>query len=121
MNNLKQIQRMRRLHQLIKAENTGTPKELSRTLNISERQIFMILDQLREMDAPIKYNRRARTYYYNDSFELYINISVQVMQGEKLLHIYAGANFVQFVERLQGRCSRPDYLDLVKSRLEIAG
>ena len=121
MNNLKQIQRLRRIHQLIKNERTGTPKELSRKLNVSERQVYMILDQLREMDAPIKYNRRSSTYYYDDSFDLFVNVSVQVMQGEKLLHIYAGANFVQFVEILQGRCSKPDYLDLVKSRLEIAG
>ena len=120
MNNLKQIERLRKMHQLIKNENTVTPKELGRKLHVSERQVYLILDQLRDMDAPVMYDRKNHSYYYDGSFDLYVNISVQVMQGEKLLHIYAGSSLVHFIRKLQGECSSPSYLSFIRSNFQFA-
>ena len=41
MNNLKQLERLRKTHQLIKFETTGTPSELSEKLHISVRQTYL--------------------------------------------------------------------------------
>ena len=120
MNNLKQIERLRKLHQLIKHEKTGTPKELARKFHVSERQVYLILDQLREMEAPVRYNRRINSYYYEGPFDLSVSISVKVMQGDKLLHIYAGSSLVHFIRKLQGECSNPNYLSFIKSNFDFA-
>jgi predicted DNA-binding transcriptional regulator YafY len=121
MKNIKQLERLQKIHKLIKSENTGTPAELAGKLHISPRLTYLLLEQLREMDAPLSFNRRTKTYYYHGSFELSINISIQVLSGEKLVHIYAGTSFVNFVASLQGKCSRQNYFSYIKTKLDVAG
>ena len=70
MKNLKQLERLRKIHRMIKLENTGTPSELAEKLHISTRLTYLLLEQLREFDAPLCFNRRTRTYYYKNDFEL---------------------------------------------------
>lgn len=90
MKNLKQIQQLRKLHLMIKQEATGNPKMVAKKMHVSERQVYNLIDQLRTMDAPVCFNRRANTYYYANDFELLVNISVKVIHGEEVLQIYAG-------------------------------
>ena len=91
MKNLKQIQQLRKLHLMIKQEATGNPKMVAKKMHVSERQVYNLIDQLRTMDATVCFNRRANTYYYANDFELLVNISVKVIHGEEVLHIYAGS------------------------------
>lgn len=121
MNNLKQIERLKRIHRLIKLENTGTPSELSNKLHISLRQTFLTLDQLKGFDAPVRFNRRTKTYYYESDFDLSINISIQVMSKEKIMNIYAGRNFSNYLCSLQGNGSKQNYLRYLKKKLDVAG
>ncbi len=95
MKTLKQIQRLQKAHKLIKQENTGTPKEFSLKLNISEREIYNILSHLKEIEAPLNFNRKANTYYYTDDFDLLVNISVKVMLNEELKTVYAGTTILK--------------------------
>lgn len=110
MNTLKQIEQLRKLHGMIKLEATGSPKAVAKKMHVSERQLYNLIDQLRTMDAPIRFNRRANTYFYAHDFELLVNISVKIIQGDQVLQIYAGEkeNFV--FHSLQGLCSRENYL-----------
>jgi len=121
MNNLKQLERLRTAHRLIKLQNTGTPGELAQKLHISIRQTFLVLEQLKEMDAPIQFNRRTRTYYYKHEYELTINISIQVLAQDKLMNIYAGHRISNYIQTLQGSCSKPNYLRYIKAKLELTG
>lgn len=110
MNNLKHIQQLHRLHGMIKLQATGSPREMARRMHISERQLYHLLEQLRDMEAPIRFNRRANTYLYTGDFELLVNISVQVIKGEQLVNIRAGKNNLGFSAWLQGLCSERIYL-----------
>ena len=121
MNNLKQLERLRTAHRLIKLENTGTPVELSQKLHISTRQTFLVLEQLKEMDAPIQFNRRTKTYFYKHDYELTINISIQVLAQDKLINIYAGHQISKYIQTVQGSCSKSNYLSYIKSKLELTG
>ncbi|PCH52726.1 MAG: hypothetical protein COC22_03630, partial [Flavobacteriaceae bacterium] len=49
---------------------------------------------LKEIDAPIEYQRKTETYYYTTSFDLLVNISVQVLISDEVRNIYAGATFL---------------------------
>ncbi|MDD3721614.1 MAG: TniB family NTP-binding protein [Lutibacter sp.] len=94
MKTIKQLERLRKAHGLILQEKTGPPSQFANKLNISERQIYNIIDYLKEIDAPIKYNRRTETYYYSDNFDLLINVSVQVLIADEIRNIYAGTTFL---------------------------
>ena len=68
------LYRFLRIHQLISQEATGTPSELARQVQLNKRQIYNILDKLREQGAIIKYYDTKCTYYYVEDFEFEIKI-----------------------------------------------
>jgi hypothetical protein len=106
---------------MIKLESTGSPKEMAGRMMISERQLYNLLEQLRDMEAPIRFSRKANTYYYSGEFEFLVQISVQVIQGEQTRSIYAGKKISRCVDRLQGSCSGQGYLRYVKTKLDVVG
>ncbi|MFT7156055.1 MAG: putative DNA-binding transcriptional regulator YafY [Parvicella sp.] len=61
---LKQIQRIERLHQLLRLKATGSPKECALKLDISERQLYNTLEQMKVLGAPIYFDSGARSYAY---------------------------------------------------------
>ena len=95
MKTLKQLERLQKAHKLIKQENTGTPKEFAQKLHISERELYNLLNYIKELEAHVNYNRKTNTYYYTGSFELMVNISVQVLVQEELRTIYAGSTILK--------------------------
>jgi predicted DNA-binding transcriptional regulator YafY len=60
-----QIEQLRRVDQLIRMKNTGSPRELAQRLGVSERSIYENITLLcKHFNCPIKYSRLRRTYYY---------------------------------------------------------
>ena len=54
-----------RLHELIQAKQTGSPKQLAEKLEISERNVhYYIAFMKNEMKAPIIYDTVNETYIY---------------------------------------------------------
>ena len=121
MNNLKQLERLKKIHHLIKSENTGSPAELAKQLHISVRQTYLLIEMLKEMDAPILFNRRTKTYYYSKDYELTINISIQVLVHDQLMNIYTGKGVSSYINSLQGSCSKQSYLYYIKTKLDVVG
>jgi hypothetical protein len=95
MKNLKTLERLQQLHNLISNENTGTPKNLAKLMNISERRIHHLIEDLKEMNAPINYSRKTRTYRYEESFDLKVTISVTVLNNNEVTQIFGGSYFVK--------------------------
>lgn len=104
MKTLKNLERLQHLHNLIESENTGTPAEIAEKLNVSERLVFNLIDQLKDLEANICYDRKSRTYYYYEEFKLKINISVTVISNNELTEIFAGTYFSRNNFSLQGLC-----------------
>ncbi|HNL37534.1 MAG TPA: HTH domain-containing protein [Saprospiraceae bacterium] len=64
------INRIKRLHGLIRMKSTGTPRELADRMSVSRATLFRHLDDLRSMGAPIAYEKDRQTYYYEEPFDL---------------------------------------------------
>jgi DNA-directed RNA polymerase beta' subunit len=75
MNLVETIDRMDRIHKLIRQEATGTPDEFARQIRVSRRQLYNILEKLKDSGADIKYNHHKCTYYYANNFDFCIKIS----------------------------------------------
>ncbi len=95
MKTLKQLERLRKANKLIKQCNTGSPAEFSNRLHISVRELYRILEYLKEMDAQISFSRTSNTYYYTDDFDLFVNVSVQTLVNKELVTIYAGSTILE--------------------------
>lgn len=106
MKSIKHLERLQQLHQRIEQANTGTPKELARFMNISERLLYNLIEELKDFSAPICYNRRTKTYYYDDDYELQISISVTALSNNEVLQLFGGTYFFKRNTLLQGLCSK---------------
>lgn len=84
------IERINLLHKLIEQKRTGSPKDLSRRLNISASRLYDIIDDLRLMGAPISYSRPLRTYYYEFAYDIDINISFGASKHYELKIVNGG-------------------------------
>ena len=121
MNSLKQLERLKKAHSLIKSECTGSPSELAKKLHISVRQTFLLLEQLKEMDAPRVFNRRTKTYFYSIDYELTIHISIQVLVRDQLMNVYSGKGVSKSFHSLQGSRSLQNYICYIKAKLDVVG
>lgn len=58
--------RLEYLDSLIRLSATGNPRTLAKKLNISLRATYDYINMLKELGAPINYNRHKETYYYGE-------------------------------------------------------
>ncbi|MFZ6008838.1 MAG: HTH domain-containing protein [Bacteroidota bacterium] len=65
-----------RLHDLIKKKATGTPYMLAQRLKVSERMIYIYIEELKKLGAPIHYDFKTRTYYYSDVFKFDLVVDI---------------------------------------------
>lgn len=55
-----------KIHELIKFELTGSPKDFAEKISVSERTIYNYLEYMKtELHAPIVYNNSKKSYCYD--------------------------------------------------------
>ncbi len=86
MDLLRKIRQLERLDQLIRLKATGSPKDLARRIDISLRQTFRLINEMKAMGFPIHYCKKRCSYYYTNSVKIHFEISVQ---EESLLKVNA--------------------------------
>ena len=64
-----QAQRIKRLHGLIKRKGTGNAQRCADYMGISRRHFYRLLDLMRELDAPIVYDKHINSYVYTYEVE----------------------------------------------------
>ena len=78
------LNRIRRLDSLIRQKRTGTPKELAEKLDISERWLYILMEELRiELGCPIRYDRRERSYVYEEPGKVVIGFTKELEPWQK--------------------------------------
>ncbi len=94
-----QLLKLERVHYLICRKATGTPKYLSKKLNISERQVYRLISSLKLMGFPVAYCKQKRTYHYTDTVKLFFEVKI----GEdQILKIKGGVkNNITFLSNCQ--------------------
>lgn len=95
MKNLKTLERIQQMHNLIINENTGTPKELADLMQISKRTVQLLIELLKDYNAPVCYSRSRKTYYYLEDFDLQVSISVNVLTNNEVIQVFGGSYFLK--------------------------
>ena len=83
-----------RLDDLIDRKGTESPTALAKRLKVSERTVYNLLDDLRDLGAEISYCRMRGSYYYENDFRFIIES--KGMKGTK--GVQGGNNFLGFLE-----------------------
>jgi len=90
----KQIELLQRIHKLIESSCTGAPCEFARRIRISERHLREIIDEMKDLGAPIDYSRRSETYYYKEPFEIDISCTFRCLSDKEQKDTSAGIPFL---------------------------
>jgi transcriptional antiterminator len=56
------LEKLEQLIKLIDHSNTGSPKELAKRLNVSERTLRRLIEKLRTKNNSIRFCRRSNSY-----------------------------------------------------------
>lgn len=70
---IKIIDRLRYMDYLIAKESTGPPQEFARRIGLSRSMLYENIDEMRTLGAPIRYDRKRKTFFYYRPFELRID------------------------------------------------
>lgn len=84
------IDRVHRIHKLIRREATGTPDEFADRLSLKRRQLYNILEEFKDYGAVIKYSRVKGTFYYDNDFDVSVKVSVTPLSSTEKRVIMAG-------------------------------
>lgn len=66
----RQTGHLKRLHQLIYEERTGSPDLLAAKLCVSISQLFNYIEEMKVIGAPIAYDENRKTFYYVIDYEM---------------------------------------------------
>ncbi len=75
----KEIDRIRRMDQLIRLCNTGNATEFAMKLGVSRKHVYNLMDSLRELGVEIKYNRQKQSFVYAKNYKIEISIQVKTI------------------------------------------
>jgi DNA-binding Lrp family transcriptional regulator len=87
---------LERVHHHIAHKSSGGPKEFADRLGISERKLYRILDELRDLGAVIDFNADRSSYVYSNDVSIIINLRID--QFDKVST--KGGKFAQNLELL---------------------
>ncbi len=73
---IEHAQLLEQIHNLIKSKSTGTPSSFASHLNISERTLYRIIEELRDRGADIAFNTARMTYYYRNDVEIKLQVRI---------------------------------------------
>ena len=91
------IERINLLHKLISERRTGCPETLAKRLGISTSRLYVVLDELKLMGAPISYSRETQSYFYYLKFDIEIKAHFRLLDQNELQNINAGAKINQYM------------------------
>lgn len=60
------FERLQTIDYLIRIKGTGKPAQLAKRLRISERTLYEFLKLMKDLGAPIEYDRYKESYYYTE-------------------------------------------------------
>ena len=96
MSLLKYIQRLERIHLLIKRRSTGNIDDFAKKMGLSRRQLLEELSDLKQLGAPIKFENASQSYIYeNDWHPL-----MKVHRLEAIENIKGGAGAIDLFSLL---------------------
>jgi hypothetical protein len=74
---LKHIKRLKYIDYLIKRKATGDLEKFASKNGLSKRAMSDVLNEMKELGFPIKYDRTRYTYYYDERGEMVKNLFIK--------------------------------------------
>ena len=95
MSGLKYISRLERIDQFIRQERTGNAPAFASRLELSVRQLYNLIDELKDLGLPVEYCRIRQTYYYRYHCRIIFEIRVEEINVLDYKNIQGGFSLLR--------------------------
>jgi hypothetical protein len=85
-----EINRLRQIDRLIRLNNTGNAQEFAKKLNLSRRQVYNIIESLKDVGLEIEYNRNISSFVYAKPYKINITFEITELPENEAIEINAG-------------------------------
>ncbi|MCW3467988.1 HTH domain-containing protein [Chitinophaga sp. PC15] len=82
------FERLQTIDYLIRIKGTGKPAQLAKRLRISERTLYEFLKMMKELGAPIEYDRYKESYYYSEKGGFNIRFSKNLITVSAVMLLF---------------------------------
>ena len=97
----KHLERLRRMHQLIKFKRTGTPEVFAEKLGLSQSLLYRLLSEMKALGAPVHFCHSRQSYVYYEPVELQLGFVTMRTLSEQSSHSRADATVSQLSSTVQ--------------------
>lgn len=92
---IKQIERLQLLNKLVREKRTGSPEELAERLAVSRAKLYLILEELRDRNVFIKFNKRINSFEYEACRGINLEFSFRILRQDEE-NIINGGKIINF-------------------------
>ena len=71
------LNKMSLFNKLVQDRRTGPPSVFAKRLGVSRTTLYDIIDELNSYNVDVKYSRKLKTFYYNNSLSLDVSFKVK--------------------------------------------
>ncbi|BDD07559.1 HTH domain-containing protein [Aureibacter tunicatorum] len=96
MSVIKYLNRIERIDMLIKMKSTGQPQHLADKVGVSKRMIYEIINDMKDLGAPIKYCNYRKSYMYEREGNFKFSFMPKEMSATDMYHINGGSTLRSF-------------------------
>ena len=92
-----QVERIKKINELINSANTGSPKEFADKLGISKSHLYQSIEELNEMGISIHYGSTRKAYYYENIIEHSLSYSMKIISENGVKEIIGGYKIIPYL------------------------
>ena len=81
---------IQRIDKLIRLQATGTPDEFANKLGIVKSTLYTYINAMKDMNAPIKYDKYKQSFYYEDEGSFVINFMCKELSDNEKFNTFGG-------------------------------
>ncbi len=85
-----EINRLQQIDKLIRLNCTGNAQEFAKKLNLSRRQVYNIIESLKDMGLAIEYNRHIGSFVYTKPYKINITFEITELPEHEAMRVKAG-------------------------------
>lgn len=90
MKTIEILERLKKAAALIKARETGNANSFAKKLGVGRRQMYKLLEDLRDFGAEISYSKNEKTFFFKDNKDLVIEFKIRLLDKDEMKDINGG-------------------------------
>ncbi len=95
MSIISKIHRIERMHNMINFKRTGTPQSFAQKMGVSQSMLYVLINEIKELGAPVVYCRYRESYEYLYPVEFKAGFNSPSLTASEMQATYGGGAIIR--------------------------